>query len=197
MDGQQPEKHLTLPAQTNITREATVANFVALAEGNNPLADSIYKKKPYFDGLKFHRIIKDFMIQGGDPNGTGSGGPGYKFHDEFSPELKHDTIGVLSMANSGYGTNGSQFFITDAPTPHLDGYDAEDNLKNCENPQIGCHTVFGQLILGFDVLKAITEVEMKDPRRGKPMRPVTMESVRIIRKGKDYTFILPKIIEKN
>ena len=164
---------------------ATVANFVALAEGNNPLADSIYKKKPYFDGLKFHRIIKDFMIQGGDPKGTGSGGPGYKFHDEFSQELKHDTIGVLSMANSGYGTNGSQFFITDAPTPHLDGYDAEDNLKNCENPQIGCHTVFGQLILGFDVLKAITEVEMKDPRRGKPMRPVTMESVRIIRKGKD------------
>ena len=164
---------------------AAVANFVSLAEGNNPLADSIYKGKRYYDGITFHRIIKDFMIQGGDPTGTGSGGPGYKFHDEFSPELKHDTIGIFSMANSGYGTNGSQFFITDAPTPHLDGYDAEDNLKNCENPQIGCHTVFGQLILGFDVLKSITEVEMKDPRRGKPKKTVTIESVKIIRKGKD------------
>ncbi|MGO4911340.1 peptidylprolyl isomerase [Leeuwenhoekiella sp. W20_SRS_FM14] len=162
---------------------ATVANFVSLAEGNNPLADSIYKGKPFYDNLTFHRIMKGFIIQGGDPKGNGSGGPGYKFHDEFSPELKHDTIGVLSMANSGYGTNGSQFFITDAPTPHLDGYDAEDNLKNCKNPQIGCHTVFGQLVSGFDVLKKITETEMLDARIGKPKSKITIQSVKIIRKG--------------
>ncbi|MEZ7495648.1 peptidylprolyl isomerase [Leeuwenhoekiella aequorea] len=162
---------------------ATVANFVSLAEGNNPLADSIYKGKPFYDDLTFHRIIKGFMIQGGDPSGNGSGGPGYKFHDEFSSQLKHDTIGVLSMANSGYGTNGSQFFITDAPTPHLDGYDTDDKLKNCENPQIGCHTVFGKLISGFDVLKKITETEMADARSGKPKSKVTIQSLKIIRKG--------------
>ena len=167
---------------------ATVANFVSLAEGENPLADSIYAGKPYFDGLTFHRIIKDFMIQGGDPTGTGSGGPGYKFHDEFSPELKHDTIGVLSMANSGYGTNGSQFFITDAPSPHLDAYNAEGELRNCENPKIGCHTVFGQLVEGFDVLQKIAAVEMINPRAGKPKKPVIIESVKIIRKGKSARF---------
>lgn len=175
---------------------ATVANFVSLAEGTNPLADSIYTDKNFYDGLTFHRILKGFIIQGGDPAGNGSGGPGYKFHDEFSPNLKHDTIGILSMANSGYGTNGSQFFITDAPTPHLDGYDQEGQLKNCENPQIGCHTVFGKIVMGFDVLKKITEVEMLDARRGKPKNKVTIQSLKIIRKGIDARhFEAPEVFQ--
>ena len=176
---------------------AAVSNFVSLAEGENPLADTIYSGKPYYNDLTFHRIIKGFMIQGGDPQGTGSGGPGYKFHDEFHPELKHDTIGVLSMANSGYDTNGSQFFVTQVPSPHLDAYTAEGELKNCSNPQIGCHTVFGQLREGFDVLKAISEVEMLNPKTGKPRKPVKIEEVTIIRKGKKARFFdAPQVFTK-
>ena len=165
-----------------------VANFVSLAEGENPLVDTTYKDKPYYNDLSFHRILKGFIIQGGDPKGNGSGGPGYKFHDEFHPELKHDTIGVLSMANSGYDTNGSQFFVTQVPSPHLDAYNDEGELKNCSNPQIGCHTVFGQLIEGFDVLKAISEVEMANPKAGKPKKPVKIQEVTIIKKGKKARF---------
>lgn len=171
---------------------ATVANFVALAEGNHPMVDSAYINKPFYNGLKFHRIIKDFMIQGGDPLGTGSGNPGYRFHDELSPEIRHDTIGVLSMANSGFATNGSQFFITHKATPHLDGYDAAGNLKNCENKgvtnryqRVSCHTVWGQLVIGFDVLDAIAGVEMANARAGKPKDDVFMQEVHIIRKGKE------------
>ncbi|MEP0262387.1 peptidylprolyl isomerase [Dokdonia sp.] len=145
---------------------ATVANFVALAEGTHTMTDSAYAGKPYYNGLKFHRIIKDFMIQGGDPKGTGSGDPGYKFHDEFS-EKKHDTVGILSMANSGPNTNGSQFFITHKPTPHLNGR----------------HTVWGETVIGFDVIDSITGVEMLDPRAGKPKGDVFMQQVNIIRKG--------------
>lgn len=111
----------------------TVNNFVFLA------------RQGYYDGTTFHRVISDFMVQGGDPTGTGSGGPGYKFADEFDPSLRHDKRGILSMANAGPGTNGSQFFITHGPTPHL-------NDK---------HTVFGQLIEGENVLMAIPE---RDPR---------------------------------
>lgn len=162
----------------------TVGSFVSLAEGTSEAVDSIYKGKPFYNGLTFHRIIKDFMIQGGDPEGTGSGGPGYKFFDELRPDLRHDTVGVLSMANSGYGTNGSQFFITHKPTPHLDGYDMEGNLKNCENPRIGCHTVFGKLVDGFDTLNAIANMEVPNPQNGKPTTPVTIEKVNIIRKGR-------------
>ena len=118
----------------------TVGNFVALAEGN--LENSAKPQgTPYYDGLKFHRVIADFMIQGGCPLGTGTGDPGYKFDDEFVSELKHDGPGVLSMANAGPGTNGSQFFITHTATPWLDGK----------------HTVFGKVVEGQDVVDAIAQ----------------------------------------
>jgi peptidyl-prolyl cis-trans isomerase B (cyclophilin B) len=107
----------------------TVANFVNLIQ------------RGYYDGLKFHRVIANFMIQGGDPTGTGTGGPGYNFADEFSPSRRHDSAGVLSMANAGPGTNGSQFFITHGPTPHLDGK----------------HSVFGKVSSGQDVVDAIAQ----------------------------------------
>lgn len=110
----------------------TVASFVNLSQ------------RGYYDDLIFHRVIDNFMIQGGCPQGTGTGGPGYTFEDECTPKLKHDTPGVLSMANAGPGTNGSQFFITLGPTPHLDGK----------------HTVFGKVTGGMDVVKAIRE---RDP----------------------------------
>lgn len=118
----------------------TVGNFVALAEGTLE-NEARQQGKPYYDGLTFHRVIPDFMIQGGDPTGTGAGGPGYKFDDEFHPELRHDTPGVLSMANAGPGTNGSQFFITHVATPWLD-----DN-----------HTVFGKVVEGQQIVDAVEQ----------------------------------------
>ena len=118
----------------------TVGNFVALAEGN--LENSAKKQgTPYYDGLKFHRVIPDFMIQGGCPLGTGTGNPGYKFDDEFHDELKHDAPGKLAMANSGPATNGSQFYITHVPTPWLDGK----------------HTVFGSVVEGQEVVDSVTQ----------------------------------------
>jgi cyclophilin family peptidyl-prolyl cis-trans isomerase len=114
----------------------TVNNFVFLA------------REGYYDGVTFHRVIKGFMAQGGDPTGSGSGGPGYRFDDEIHPALKHDQPGILSMANAGPGTNGSQFFITYRDTPHLDGK----------------HTVFGRVVEGMDVVEAIPE---RDPARAR------------------------------
>lgn len=118
----------------------TVGNFVGLAEGTQPNEEKP-NGTPYYNGLKFHRVIADFMIQGGCPQGTGVGGPGYNFDDEIHPELKHDRSGTLSMANAGPGTNGSQFFITHAATPWLDGK----------------HTVFGYLVEGQEVVDAISQ----------------------------------------
>lgn len=157
----------------------TVANFVSLAEGTNTLVDSVYKGKKYYNGLTFHRVIDEFMIQGGDPTGTGSGSPGYKFNNEISPDLKHDKVGTLSMANSGPNTNGSQFFITEKATPFLDG----------------SYNVFGYLVMGEDVLHTIAGVKTTKPG-DKPLEPVTIDEVNIIRKGKEAKdFDAPKVFK--
>ena len=145
----------------------TVANFVSLAEGTNPFVSDEFKGKKYYDGVTFHRVIKDFMIQGGDPTGTGSGNPGYKFKDEFNDSLTHYKAGILSMANAGPKTNGSQFFITHKETPFLNGK----------------HTVFGEVVHGMEVVDSIANVQTGE--RDKPVSPVTMKTVEIIRNGKD------------
>src|SRR6056300_824646 len=145
----------------------TVSNFIALAQGNHPVVDEELSGKPYYDGLKFHRVLENFMIQGGDPTGTGSGGPGYQFDDEFSEELKHTGPGILSMANAGPGTNGSQFFITHVETPWLDGK----------------HSVFGKVHSGQDVVDNVAQDDL-------------IKSIKIIRVGKDAEdFNAPKVFE--
>lgn len=149
------EKGEILIKLTHDKTPGTVGNFVALAEGN--LENAVKPQgTPYYDGIKFHRVIPDFMVQTGDPKGTGSGGPGYSFEDEFHPDLRHDAPGVLSMANSGPASNGSQFFITHVATPWL------DNM----------HTVFGNVIEGQDVVDNIVQGD-------------TMLKVEIIRVGDD------------
>jgi peptidyl-prolyl cis-trans isomerase A (cyclophilin A) len=139
----------------------TVRNFVELAEGSRQWTDPRDGKPggKLYDGTIFHRVIPNFMIQGGDPLGTGIGGPGYKFADEFHPELQFDRPYLLAMANAGPGTNGSQFFITTVPTPHL-------NRK---------HTIFGEVIEGADVVEAISKASTG--RNDRPVKDVVIESV--------------------
>ena len=145
----------------------TVENFIGLAEGTKEWTDPRTNKKvkqPYYDGIIFHRVIKGFMIQGGDPLGQGIGGPGYTFADEFHPKLRHNKPGILSMANRGPNTNGGQFFITLGPTPHLDDR----------------HSVFGEVVEGLDVITKIgsTPTDARD----RPLKDVVIKSVKIARR---------------
>src|SRR6187431_1755032 len=145
----------------------TVANFVGLAEGTKEWkhpGSGEKKKAPYYDGIIFHRVIQGFMIQGGDPLGLGTGGPGFTFGDEFHPSRRHDKAGILSMANAGPGTNGSQFFITLAATPWLDNR----------------HSVFGEVVEGIDVIEKIGSTPTSKPG-DRPLKPIVVESVEIRR----------------
>lgn len=144
----------------------TVENFIQLAEGKKVYKAGHKTKKityPFYNGLTFHRVVSRFMIQGGCPKGTGRGGPGYNFADEFSPYLKHDKSGLLSMANSGPNTNGSQFFVTVAPAPWLDNK----------------HSIFGRVVEGYSVVEKISEVRVD--KNSKPESPVKINTLRIVR----------------
>src|SRR5688572_17718520 len=166
--------HITTNHGTMIARlfdqdaPKTVANFIGLAEGKkqwrNPRTNTMVRR-PYYNNLTFHRIIPGFMVQGGDPEGTGMGGPGFTFADEFSPKLRHSKAGILSMANAGPNTNGGQFFITLVPTPWLDDK----------------HSVFGEIVEGMDVVKKIGATATSKPG-DRPLKPITIQTVTIEKK---------------
>ena len=150
---------------------STVQNFIGLAEGKKPWTDprtGRSVRRPYYNNVTFHRIIPNFMIQGGDPTGTGFGGPGFKFNDEINPKLRHNRPGIVSMANAGPNTNGGQFFITVAPYPSLDGK----------------YSIFGEVVEGLDNVIAISKVPTSGSsgaQPNKPLKPVVIKSVRIER----------------
>jgi peptidyl-prolyl cis-trans isomerase A (cyclophilin A) len=157
----------------------TVANFVSLAEGSRDWIDFPRAKvvrRPFYDGLTFHRVMAGFMIQGGSPNGSGTDGPGYQFADEFHPALLHDRPGVLSMANSGPNSSGSQFFITVTNTPWLDGK----------------HSVFGRVVEGMEIVFAISQIPTDT--QDQPRAPVMIEGVRIVRRGHEAEVFDPQAV---
>lgn len=157
----------------------TVANFVSLAEGSRTWIDfptAGAARRPFYNGLTFHRVISGFMIQGGSPNGLGTDGPGYQFNDEFHATLRHFTNGILSMANSGVDSNGSQFFVTVTNTPWLDGL----------------HSVFGQVVEGMDIVHALSKVPTGAQDR--PVTPIILQEVRILRRGAAATAFDPNAV---
>lgn len=148
----------------------TVGNFVGLAEGTKEFRDARTGQavtRHFYDGLKFHRVLPGFVVQGGDPRGDGAGGPGYEFADEIVPDLRFDTPGILAMANAGHDRNGSQFFITLAPAPHLDGR----------------HSIFGHVVAGMEVLHAMAKLPRTGPDRSVPVSDIVIRKLRIVRTG--------------
>ncbi len=171
-----PAKKYT--ARMEMAKGGTIVIELFPKEAPNTVNSFVFLSRDgFYDGVTFHRVLPGFMAQGGDPTGRGTGGPGYKFGSELSPLRRHDGPGVLSMANSGgTNTNGSQFFITFVATPTLDGYDADGNLKSCRTRGVSCHTVFGKVVEGMEVVNAITP---RDPGSatgpGDAIKTITIE----------------------